>query len=150
MQHTPATFQPPRAQGQRSGFGLSLLVEESMNNREGIDHWSDTKKFFDDGCPFCGSKEFLEGPHGGQSINFKCARCGATFNDMGPFGVDLLARPEVKHTRDTDCTLNDQDTCTVCGVYHGDPCEFCGQRGYHMSNCPGPKLEEEKFDGGQG
>ena len=52
------------------------------------------------------------------------------------------------HTKDSDCTLDDRDTCTVCGVYHGDPCEFCGQRGFHMENCPGPKLEEEKLWGG--
>lgn len=61
-----------------------------MNNNEGVNHWSDNKKFFENGCPFCKSKDFLEGPHGGLSINFKCAKCESTFNDMGPFGIDLL------------------------------------------------------------
>lgn len=65
-----------------------------MNEREGIDHWSYTGKFFENGCPFDQSQKFLEGPHGGQNINFKCAKCGARFNDMGPFGVDLLEGPE--------------------------------------------------------
>jgi len=65
-----------------------------MNSNEGIDHWSDNKKFFEVGCPFCKTNYFLEGPHGGLSVNFKCKECGATFNDMGPFGIDLLSKPE--------------------------------------------------------
>lgn len=64
-----------------------------MNNNEGVDHWSDTKKFFEDGCPFCGTDVFLEGPHGAENINFKCIDCEATFNDKGRFGVDLLSGP---------------------------------------------------------
>lgn len=32
-------------------------------------------------CPDCGGEKFLEGPHGGLSINFCCAGCGARFND---------------------------------------------------------------------
>jgi transposase-like protein len=57
--------------------------------------YEDRKKFFDEGCPFCKSKSFLEGPHGGLSINFKCANpeCGAVFNDMGLFGVELIEEP---------------------------------------------------------
>lgn len=43
-----------------------------------------------DCCPDCGGKEYLEGPHGGLSINFKCAQCGSCFNDMGSFGVDRI------------------------------------------------------------
>ncbi|MBA7661961.1 hypothetical protein ES703_69981 [subsurface metagenome] len=54
-------------------------------------HWDDKIIFFNDGCPFCYCKDFLEGPHGGLSINFKCGNCGAIFNDMGPFGIDLIA-----------------------------------------------------------
>lgn len=64
-----------------------------MNKNEGVDHWPNNKKFFEDGCPFCKSQKFLEGPHGGLCINIKCADCGATFNEMGPFGVDLLSGP---------------------------------------------------------
>lgn len=28
------------------------------------------------------------------------------------------------------------DCCPNCGVWHGDPCRWCGQRGYHKANCP--------------
>jgi len=73
-----------------------------MNTNEGIDHWANKGKFFKDGCPFCKSKEFLEGPHGGFSVNFKCDGCGATFNDMGPFGIDLLSGPENKTLEGSD------------------------------------------------
>jgi len=61
-----------------------------MNSNEGLDHWKDTKVFLEGGCPFCRSLKFMRGPCGGMSENFKCAGCGATYNDMGPFGVDLL------------------------------------------------------------
>lgn len=65
-----------------------------MNSNEDVDHWAEVGKFFKDGCPFCESKEFLEGPHGGLSINFKCVGCGTTFNDLGEFGIDLLTKGE--------------------------------------------------------
>lgn len=47
-------------------------------------------------CPFCRSDKFFEGPHGGLSVNWFCARCGAGFN-LGPaeyseFG-QLIAEP---------------------------------------------------------
>ena len=45
-------------------------------------------------CPFCSNNLFLVGPSGGLASNFKCLLCGATFNDMGPFGVDLLSEPD--------------------------------------------------------
>lgn len=44
-------------------------------------------------CPFCGCKKFIEGPSGGLSVNMYCANtdeCGARFNDMGPFGWDVI------------------------------------------------------------
>lgn len=39
------------------------------------------------GCPSCGSLWFYEGPHGGLSINVKCANaeCGKKYNFCGPF-----------------------------------------------------------------
>jgi len=40
------------------------------------------------------------------------------------------------HTKDSDCTLNDRDCCTVCGVHHSEPCPGCNQRGYHAAGCP--------------
>lgn len=65
-----------------------------MNRNEGVDYWHDRKKFFEDGCPFCGDAVFLEGPHGSENINFKCTECGATFNDKGFDGIELLTNPE--------------------------------------------------------
>jgi len=38
------------------------------------------------------------------------------------------------HDRDEDCTLDEDDSCTVCGVWHGDPCA-CGGRGFHREGC---------------
>lgn len=47
-------------------------------------------------CPDCGHKEFLAGPEGGGSQNFKCAYCGSRFNDMGPFGMERIGQPPRK------------------------------------------------------
>lgn len=30
-------------------------------------------------CPDCGGVDFFEGPHGGLSVNVKCAKCGSKF-----------------------------------------------------------------------
>lgn len=46
-------------------------------------------------CPFCKGEKFVAGPRGGLSQNFKCDNCGACFNNMGPFGVELLSKPEL-------------------------------------------------------
>lgn len=82
-----------------------------MNSNEGIDHWSDSRQFFYDGCPFCKSIDFLKGPRGGLSINFKCANkdCGATFNAMGPFGIDLLSEPETNKLLNADTVMETKD-----------------------------------------
>ena len=39
------------------------------------------------------------------------------------------------HTKDADCTLDADDTCTSCGVYHGSPCETCKGAGFHTPDC---------------
>ncbi len=46
-------------------------------------------------CPGCQHRYFFEGPHGGLSINVKCANpeCGRTWNFMGPFGFDPIVSP---------------------------------------------------------
>jgi hypothetical protein len=31
-------------------------------------------------CPDCGSKEFIQGPSGGMTVNVECAGCGSKFN----------------------------------------------------------------------
>ena len=40
------------------------------------------------------------------------------------------------HSKDSDCTLDETDCCTVCGSYHADPCPGCGGRGFHVDGCP--------------
>jgi hypothetical protein len=39
------------------------------------------------------------------------------------------------HNEDADCTLDVSDSCTVCRVFHGDPCPDCGGRGFHKETC---------------
>jgi len=39
------------------------------------------------------------------------------------------------HTKDSDYTLDENDVCTDCGVWHGDPCGFCGACGFHVQGC---------------
>lgn len=46
-----------------------------------------------------------------------------------------MTAPAATHARDTDCAVGPDDTCTGCGVHHGDPCPTCGQRGYHLPTC---------------
>ncbi len=40
-----------------------------------------------------------------------------------------------RHERDDDCTLDGDDCCVTCGVYHGDPCGECGGCGFHRRGC---------------
>ena len=43
---------------------------------------------------------------------------------------------ETTHGTDADCTLDPAtDCCTECGVYHADPCDECGGRGFHACPC---------------
>ena len=61
--------------------------------------------------------------------------------------ADIVVRTPVKklrpgrdypHSTDADCAGHVSRktlTCSVCGVYHGDPCPLCGGRGYHADNC---------------
>jgi hypothetical protein len=37
-----------------------------------------------------------------------------------------------EHTRDSDCTVGEDGMCEVCGVLHGDPCQSCGGKGFHV------------------
>ncbi len=52
----------------------------------------------DDGkCPDCQGQKFLEGPHGGISVNIECVGCGSRFNIVpglgGSFGKERIGRP---------------------------------------------------------
>jgi len=54
--------------------GVQRVTEEELKDPL-------VKSFYEDHvCPDCKGKEFLEGPHGGASINIKCAKCGSKFN----------------------------------------------------------------------
>lgn len=40
------------------------------------------------------------------------------------------------HTDDLDCDVDPEtDTCRECGVHHGDPCPYCGGRGFCDPTC---------------
>lgn len=47
---------------------------------------------------------------------------------------DVDAQPN--HTTDADCApFIVDDSCSTCGVFHGDPCPECQGRGFHKSEC---------------
>lgn len=46
-------------------------------------------------------------------------------------------RPGPSHDRDSDCTLDADGQCEVCGVSHTETCDLCGGRGFHADeDCP--------------
>lgn len=45
------------------------------------------------------------------------------------------AEQPLPHTQDTDCTLDDHGLCIFCGALHGEPCVYCGGRGFHKPGC---------------
>jgi hypothetical protein len=49
---------------------------------------------------------------------------------------DCIVCAPVYHTKDSDCTLDADGSCIDCGVYHGEPCDVCGGRGFHVAECP--------------
>ena len=59
--------------------------------------------------------------------------CGApSHNDV--CSVDGCVASQ-SHSSDTDCTVGDDNCCTVCGVEHGERCPTCGKRAYHTAGC---------------
>lgn len=51
---------------------------------------------------------------------------------------DIFSYSEVDtiHTHDAHCTVDSEtDTCSICGVYHGYPCEECFGTGFHSRRC---------------
>jgi transposase-like protein len=69
----------------------SKVISAYIGDQSKIKHWN-RDIFFTNGCPDCGSNDFLEGPHGGLSINFKCAKCNSEFNDTWVFGIDRIIK----------------------------------------------------------
>ena len=45
-------------------------------------------------CPDCKGHEFWEGPHGGLSVNIKCAnpKCGSEFNVCPPYFIERIGQ----------------------------------------------------------
>ena len=70
-------------------------------------------------CPFTKSND----PH--FLVSLTCVECCRKYS-----------KPQADHTTDSDCTLDLDNVCTVCGVYHGDPCTMCGGKGFHNGDCP--------------
>ena len=52
-------------------------------------------------CENCGNTEFLEGPHGGEAINFCCARCWTRYNDT-IFGIERSPFSDVVDPKSRD------------------------------------------------
>lgn len=65
-----------------------------------------------------------------------CA-CRSCLNGCRPGHCPARQDCQKPHTKDADCAgFIDPatDTCTDCGVYHGEPCA-CGGRGFHTAGC---------------
>ena len=65
----------------------------------------------------------------------KLARAMQAMSRKGWTTEDVRRAAKLAHSRDEDCTLDATDSCSVCGVYHGDPCPVCGGRGFHRDGC---------------
>lgn len=50
-------------------------------------------------CPDCGGQQFIEGPHGGASVNIKCAKCGSKFWYAPPFTPQRIDNDDRFYTR---------------------------------------------------
>lgn len=44
-------------------------------------------KEWDSTCPNCHQRNWIEGPHGGMSINLKCGDCGIWINAVPALGI---------------------------------------------------------------
>jgi len=74
------------AQGALVGM-INYMLAEQKHNPEKTELTNTEKyellSFFR--CPDCHEKHFLEGPHGGASVNIKCVECGSKFNICPPY-----------------------------------------------------------------
>lgn len=39
------------------------------------------------------------------------------------------------HDKDSDCSVGEDGTCSVCGADHGEPCPDCHGRAFHNPGC---------------
>lgn len=56
---------------------------------------------------------------------------GQQWIDYGRIELD-----KTEHTKDADCTVGPDGTCTVCGTAHGPDCPDCGAKAFHFPSCP--------------
>lgn len=83
------------------GLGFKAVVrlnEPTLTNQEGemlTKHEMELFRYWH--CPDCGA-DLLQGPRGGMSVNYECARsrCGSRFNVIGPFGVERTTNASPK------------------------------------------------------
>lgn len=47
-----------------------------------------------------------------------------------------------EHHQDADCTLDENNVCSLCNVIHGEPCLQCSGRGFHVDDCP--RIDDQK------
>ena len=63
----------------------------------------------------------------------------AAFHAVGAARAAFRLHPELRepmHIQDDECTVDPAtDLCVYCGVMHGEPCAFCGGRGFHRDDC---------------
>lgn len=62
------------------------MIYEKSGELNGHEYWEEQLQ----DCPDCGCDQFYEGPHGGCSVNYKCAICGSEFNEMGKLGFHRI------------------------------------------------------------
>ena len=63
-------------------------------------------------CSVCGGAEFVEGPRGGDAVNFACTECWARYNDRWPFRIDRhgFVAPHERHAFEGAYTPRKQAT----------------------------------------
>ena len=60
------------------------------------------------------------------------------FQDKENLNMGDTKRDDVglrEHEQDSDCTLDADLQCVVCGVLHTETCPACGGRGFHDTDC---------------
>ncbi len=54
-----------------------------------------------------------------------------------PFDPDDVDPADRPHSLDSQCDTDPETlNCRSCDVHHGEPCEVCAQRAFHLKDCP--------------
>jgi len=66
-----------------------------------------------------------------------CPRCKTSFDGLFSYMPAHECVKPLPHTQDSDCVLDEQSQCVMCGVDHSaDPCASCLGRAFHVAGCP--------------